>query len=648
MHDTYLIIQTLGFTTGAALFGMLTVLSRKAERLSGEKNYGAEAAALGLLWNLGMLIEYAARLGGATMNSLPMRLVGAVAYTSLAWLPTAMFLSQLERRMSPPTRRLKKWLTGCSLAAATALTIVLFASALTSQRSFMSNKLLNLVAYNLIVHLIAIAVLIARAGSKPELRSYGRAEFLLLAGLAALLLALIHFALDASWETAIKVLAQQTGIPFALAAFASFSRFQFADVFVKRSFLIIASVVTALVYSFFVISPILRFVRASARYPQAASWIVVTLLGCALLLVFPTLKEVIYRATDRVLFRRPAYSKLLQIFAQESDQAENERRLFAIAEDHARSALQAERVAVLPHTEPMPGELSGVKIERSLPVQTRGAITHLLAIAPGKASRKLLSDELSFLSSIVERIGRRLEALQFERERRERELRETRLRHSLTEAELRALQAQINPHFLFNTLNTIADLIGSEPEKAELMIERLAEVFRYALARTETSSISVAEEFDFLRTYLAIEQTRFGERLSVEMEIDPAAATVQIPPLILQPLVENAVKHGIAPKREGGRLSIRAFSENDRLLLVVEDDGVGWNEEFSGNGVGLRNVRERLQTFYETCARLEIHSAPDRGTRVSIEIPNYEAQNTDRGRRSLGALAAEEAHRRAS
>ncbi|MGH9851376.1 MAG: sensor histidine kinase, partial [Blastocatellia bacterium] len=134
--------------------------------------------------------------------------------------------------------------------------------------------------------------------------------------------------------------------------------------------------------------------------------------------------------------------------------------------------------------------------------------------------------------------------------------------------------------------------------------------------------------------------------------IDPAVAAAQIPPLILQPLVENAVKHGIAPKREGGRLGIRAFSEDDHLFLVVEDDGVGWNEASSGggssNGVGLRNVRERLQAFYETRATLEIHSAPGRGTRISIEIPKYETQSTDRGRRSLGALAAEEAHRRAS
>src|SRR5262249_46522754 len=146
------------------------------------------------------------------------------------------------------------------------------------------------------------------------------------------------------------------------------------------------------------------------------------------------------------------------------------------------------------------------------------------------------------------RIGRRIESLRFDCEMRERELREARLRQLLAEANLKALRAQLNPHFLFNTLNTILDLIGSEPEKAETMTERLADVFRHIMVRTERNMITVGEEIDFLRKYLEIEGVRFGDRLVASFDLDPRMAEEPIPSLILQPLVENAIKHGLARK----------------------------------------------------------------------------------------------------
>jgi two-component system, LytTR family, sensor kinase len=407
--------------------------------------------------------------------------------------------------------------------------------------------------------------------------------------------------------------------------------------------------VMVLIYSLFVVRPLLRLVRASARYPEAASWVLMTLLGCALLLVFPAIQRWIHQATDRWLFRRPDYRQLVQAFAVEIERAEDEEQLFALIRQQLQTALQVETVRILPHSGTNPPEASTL-----LSVKVNANAGYWLAIEPGKEGRKLLSDELAFLDSLAELVGRRIETLQFERERRERELHEARLQHSwklaLTQAELRALQAQINPHFLFNTLNTIADLIGSEPEKAEQMTERLAEVFRYVLTQSEASLISVREEFDFLQTYLAIEQVRFGERLKVEMKIDPAVAHLQIPPLILQPLVENAIKHGLSSKREGGRISIRAEQEKEALRLTVEDDGIGWNNlrSANGTGVGLKNVRERLQAVYDGRAELQVESVAGQGTQIHIVIPNHEAQNVDHRRRSVGPLAADETARRAS
>lgn len=648
MPDTFLAIQTLGFATGTVLFGMLVALSRRSDRPSGQHGAGLQSAWLGLLWNAGMLAEYAARLAGYSLASLPMRMVSAAAYTALALLPTVFLIEAVNRyeRWRPlPGRR---WLLVCSWAIGSALTLNLFAEGLGVGALLFWPYLLKTIAYNLVLHLAVMVILFQRTQHFPA-RSFVRAELWLLIGLATTLMLSIHLAFGTPAELAIKALSQQSGIPIAITAIASLSRFRFADVFIKRSFTILAAVVTVLIYSLLVIRPLLRLVRASARYPEAASWVVMTLLGCALLLAFPAIKRLIYRMTDRRLFQRPNYNRLAQALAIEIERAEDEPQLFGTLEQQLQSALQVETVRIVPYSRADPPEASML-----LPVKVNAGVGYLLAVDSGREGRKLLSDELAFLASLADRIGRRIETLRFERERREREMRETRLQHLLTRAELRALQAQINPHFLFNTLNTIADLIGSEPEKAELMTERLAEVFRYVLAQTETSSISVRDEFDFLRTYLAIEQVRFGERLQVELMLDPAVAHQRIPPLILQPIVENALKHGLSPKREGGRLGIYAGIEDNsagnRLRLTVEDDGIGWNEVRSstGTGIGLKNVRERLQAAYDGQAELRIDSDAGQGARISIIIPDHEAQNVDHRRRSAGPLAVDEAARRIS
>jgi len=648
MPDTYLTIQTLGFATGTVLFGLLAVLSRKADRLSEQSGFGLQSAWLGMLWNVGMLVGYIGRLAGISLSSRPMQLVTASAYTTLALLPTVFLIAALTRYEKRQPLGGKRWLLFFSYTAAATLTLNLFAGGLGIGAFLRWPYVLNVIAYNLVLHLAMIFLLFRRTRDFPA-RAFVRLELWLLVGLAVTLMLSIHAVFDTPIERAILVISQQSGIPIALTAIASLARFRFADVFIKRSFTILAAVVAVLLYSLFVIRPLLRLVRAAARYPEAAGWVMMTVLGCAMLLVFPAIQRWIHQATDRWLFRRPDYAKLAQAFAYEIERTEDEEELFATVKHQLQSALQIENAHFISPRQTAPPESKLL-----LPLRAGADNDYLLAVEPGTEGRKLLSDELAFLSLLADRVGRRLEILRFERERRERELRETLLQHSLTQAELRALQAQINPHFLFNTLNTIAGLIGLEPEKAEAMTERLAEVFRYVLAQSERTLIPVREEFDFLRTYLAIEQVRFGERLKVEMTIDPVIANALLPPLILQPLVENAIKHGLSPKREGGRLSIRAEKEDGFLRLVVEDDGAGWREQAlkakksGSSGIGLKNVRERLQTVYEGGAELNIHCKDREGTRIIITIPQYETENADHRRRSNGAVAAADAARRAS
>jgi two-component system LytT family sensor kinase len=229
--------------------------------------------------------------------------------------------------------------------------------------------------------------------------------------------------------------------------------------------------------------------------------------------------------------------------------------------------------------------------------------------------------EVAFLESVRLQLEHRLDAMHFETEQRALLLREERLKRLLTEAELKALRTQVDPHFLFNTLNTIADLISSNPQQAERMTVRLAECFRYALAKHSRDLSTLDEELDFARHYLEIEQVRFGDRLRVQLSRGDATGSEAIPSLLLQPLLENAIRHGLAPMREGGCVSVQAHREGERLHLSIEDDGVGLRADLR-TGVGLQNVQDRLRTLYAQTAEFLIGERPEgRGTRITIVIP---------------------------
>jgi two-component system sensor histidine kinase LytS len=206
---------------------------------------------------------------------------------------------------------------------------------------------------------------------------------------------------------------------------------------------------------------------------------------------------------------------------------------------------------------------------------------------------------------------------------REKERQEEQLRALATEAELKALKAQIDPHFLFNTLNTIASLIHTNPDQAETTVERLAEMFRYVLNGSERRLVPLEEELAFVDGYLEIERARFGDRLRVIHEIAPEVLSVPVPSLILQPLVENVVRHG---RGSDGSidLDIRVTSRPDEILIAIADKGPGMPSEYMaapGQGVGLRNVDERLRKTYGLEHTLEIGANEPQGTVVIVRIP---------------------------
>jgi two-component system LytT family sensor kinase len=205
----------------------------------------------------------------------------------------------------------------------------------------------------------------------------------------------------------------------------------------------------------------------------------------------------------------------------------------------------------------------------------------------------------------------------------------------LLEARLDALQRQINPHFLFNTLNSITALVRSKPELAREMTVKLANILR-ALLKDHGSYVRLRDELKFTDDYLDIEVVRFGqEKLRVQKEIDPATLEVLVPNILLQPLIENSIKHGLEPRIHGGTVTLRSRLENDRVRIEVADDGVGMGDRpasgvrrSAGAGIGIKNVKERLEVLYGDRAHFDVVSNPGRGTLVSIEIPAMTAETS--------------------
>ena len=185
-------------------------------------------------------------------------------------------------------------------------------------------------------------------------------------------------------------------------------------------------------------------------------------------------------------------------------------------------------------------------------------------------------------------------------------------------AEVRALRAQINPHFLFNALNTIAHLAKTLPV-VERAILHLADVFRHALEATRRDVVPLGDELTAIEAYLAIQSARYGAAIRAAVDVPVTLRAAPIPPMVIQPLVENAVQHGLAPKPNGGTVGIAARLANARLRITVADDGVGFEPEHTPYQVGIANVRSRVELAGGVCV---VSSAPDRGTTVSLEIPN--------------------------
>lgn len=219
---------------------------------------------------------------------------------------------------------------------------------------------------------------------------------------------------------------------------------------------------------------------------------------------------------------------------------------------------------------------------------------------------------------------------------REGELRTAQLSAQLAQAQLQALRMQLHPHFLFNTLNAISTLVHKDPEVADRMIARLSDLLRLTLENIGVQEVRLAQELEFLERYLEIERMRFPDRLQVRMRIAPETLDARAPYLILQPLVENAIRHGIAPRSTPGSVEVRAERNNDKLILEVRDDGPGISPKANPkDGVGISSTRARLERLYGAAHQFELRNAAEGGLVVTIILP-FQLMPTDSGARSTG------------
>jgi signal transduction histidine kinase len=436
---------------------------------------------------------------------------------------------------------------------------------------------------------------------------------------------------DASWP--VELVGHHASLPLALAILYQDYPFALADLFLKRALALLAVVTIAFVAVATFGDRSVAFAEFIERDPRQFGLLMTLWVATALL--YPTMRAATAWFVDAILLRRPNYRALRATVNGIVQTLDDVPTLLSTVCDMVKPSLSSPSVTWHEVEGAREHEPLGPLVARSdvgvthAVVPTAEAPRYAITIAPLTGGRRLLSDDIATLEAIVTIVARRIDAIRMTQERHEREIREREMGRLATEAELRALRAQINPHFLFNALTTIGYLIQTAPPRALQTLLRLTSLLRGVL-RSEGEFTTLGRELDIIEAYLDIERARFEQRLRVSIDVPARLRHIRLPPLVLQPLVENAVKHGVAQRAAGGDVTIDARIEIDgagtrQLAIRIQDTGAGVSTETlrrgREKGVGLRNVERRLQGQYGPGASLSIDSSPGSGTHVEVRIP---------------------------
>ncbi len=607
-----LLINTVGHAVGLMLFSVLVVLLISDGRRRGYKHTSLSlaAATLALLWNLGSLLVLAvSNDAGRSVGTL-----AAGSFSVLSILPAVLLHLVLRGN-------LKGVVAGGYLVSAAAVVLHLFE--LQDAPSRFHQWALFLISGGFPI-LIGIAIVYTARSRRPS--PTFQTQLISLGALLLFVLSFLHFGYRhtaAAWTA--EVTWHHAGIPLVLIVLLQDYRFLLLDVFLR--FLFNFGLAAGFAFGGFLAG---EEFHLWDKIAHDEFWFGIGLVAlCLILIAFAYSRSVLQRWLTSMVFQRISVEVCAKRLALSLSRARSEGEMLDRAAASMAECMGAKRFVAeaVKHFAPEPGEQSVASgslaraatgeqrlwAEATVPIRLSRGDSYRVLLGSRRGGRRYFSEDLEVL--------RRLSAVVIEQVER---FRHEALKRLLSEAELRALQSQINPHFLFNALNTIYGAIDRTSQQARRMVLNLAEILRYAL-QTDRQFIQLDEELKIVRAYLEIEKLRLGDRLEVAWSVSKASGSALIPVLSIQPLVENAIKHGISVKREKGIVRIFVEQRSAGLYIAVEDTGGGFQPE-SGlrdakrTGVGLDNVRQRLKLYYGDNADVEIRSDA-RGSLVSFVIP---------------------------
>lgn len=596
--DAAELLNLVGFVTGTALYAMLLALVLRQTAGAGVQGAALPFATgvLGLAWNVGELIAYALPRIGLAENSIAL---WAVSFPALGLLAAVVVHS------------VARGLPGAVVVTTAAYACSLTASVLHARTVLSGDPSGSAFAFVLLT--VSYGVLIVVLSLLTRGRPNGpRALWVLALALFAVSashLGRFHMTGD-SW--AVELIGHHASIPLAFAILYQEYRFALADIFLKRALTLLSLVAIAFGgYS---------FVSALPPGPFAVSMLLWLWVLTAVLV--PWLYRGIVRFVDGAILGRMDYTALRAEISHDLQSADSVDDVFEVVTRRLGLAFTAKQVSW--GTEPL--EPDGIAAAR-VAVPTVESPKHVISIGRLSGGRRLLSDDHNLLDSVAVTAARRIDHLRLTTERYEAKLREEEMLKLTAEAELKALRAQINPHFLFNALTTIGYLIESAPPRALNTLLQLTALLRGVL-RSDGEFTTLGREIDLIQHYLRIEQERFEERLFVRIDVPAHLRSCRIPALVLQPLVENAVKHGVAPSRTGGDVEITASvvgtGPGRRLRLIVRNSGepltdvtpTGLHEH-----LGVHIVQQRLAGHFGTQATFSLTRRHDDHTIAEIMMP---------------------------
>ncbi|MDO8795536.1 MAG: histidine kinase [Vicinamibacterales bacterium] len=593
------LLHLVGYLTGASLYGLLLVMGLGGRGPGHRPVLGT--AALGLAWNVG---ELATHLLGGLGFLAASAWMAALSYAALSFLAAvAVHAAGRGPAQQPGPSAPMVGITRLAYACATVSAVMQLMAAATARPLPWPPALLVMTG-----GLAALSLaLLATTHRQP----HGR-RVLWIATLALLAVSALHLGRwhgeSEGWAT--ELIGHQASIPLALAILYQDYRFGFVDTFLKRALTFLAVVAVAFAgWSAAQFAPGAPAGTALFAGLLLSMWVATALL-------FPWLQRRISLFVDRVLLARVDYASVTEAVSAVLHRCESEDTVMRSACEAVSRALGAAPVSwrLLGS-----GERPGLT---EILVATAEGPHRALTIGPLHGGRRLLFDDRQMLERVAGLAGRRIDAIRLAEERYARQSQERELRALSTESELRALRAQINPHFLFNALTAIGYLIEHAPGRAVRTLMRLTTLLR-AVLKSEGEFTTLGQECHLIECYLDIERERFEERLTISLDVPDDLAAMTIPALIVQPLVENAIKHGVARARNGGSVTVRArvTSRGDEVAITVANTGAPLESAASTEGIGLRNVSRRLRCYYGESARFDLRRGPAGDTIAEVTLP---------------------------